>query len=44
MSEEKNHAGTDEPWKNPGQTAQDPANHKPDPDVLEKEERKKADK
>lgn len=35
--------GTHEPWKHPGQASQDP-NYHPDPDVLEKEKRKKQDK
>ena len=37
---ERAHAGTDEPWKEPGQTAQAPE-IKPSPDVLEEEKRKK---
>ena len=41
MSEEKSHSGTNEPWKNPNQTAQDPANHHTDPNVIEKEKKKK---
>jgi len=34
---------THEPWKYPGQTSQD-RNEQPDPDVLEKQKRKKQDK
>lgn len=40
-ADEKSHSATNEPWKKPGQTAQDPANQHPDPDVVEKEKGKK---
>lgn len=38
----KSGSATHEPWKNPGQSSQDPNSH-PDPDVLEKEKNKKQD-
>jgi hypothetical protein len=34
---DKSHSATHEPWKHPGQSSQDPANHQPIDDAAEQE-------
>lgn len=41
MDEKRSHSATDEPWKHPGQSSQDPDNQKPIDNAADQEARAK---